>query len=307
MMEHHHEHSHTHNVKGKNLFITILLNIIITLAQIIGGIFSGSLALLSDALHNFSDVIALVVAWWANKLSSKENSIDKTFGFKRAEILATLFNASVLAGIGVYLIFESIDRFLHPEVISSTIVIYLALLGIAFNALSVFLIKDDAHDNMNIKAAYLHLLTDVMTSFAVLIGGISMLFFEIFWIDSVVTIFIAFYLIKSSISLIKDSTSILMQFTPKNINIKEIEKLVLESEYIKNIHHIHLWQLSDKEIFLEAHIDLKEDLMISKTSEIIKNINHSLKHNLHISHCTLQIEYEKNDNKDLIYKGCCNV
>lgn len=296
-----HEHNHAHDVKGKNLFITILLNIVITLAQIIGGILSGSLALLSDALHNFSDVIALVIAWWANKLSVKENSIDKTFGYKRAEILATLFNASALAGIGIYLIFESIERFVHPQIISSSIVIYLALLGVVFNAFSVFLIKDDIHDNMNIKAAYLHLLTDVMTSVAVLVGGVAMLFFEIYWIDSVVTILIAFYLIKSSISLIKESGGILMQFSPKEIDIVQIQEMILQHSEIKNIHHVHAWKLNDKEIIFEAHLDFEKDLLLSDVTKIITLIEINLQEHFDIKHITLQNEFQKNDTKDLIY------
>ena len=297
-----HSHNHSHNVKGKNLFITIILNLIITLSQIVGGLLSGSLALLSDAIHNFSDVVSLVVAWWANKLSSKENSSDKTFGFKRAEILATLFNASALMAIGVFLIFESIDRFLNPEPISSMIVIYLAILSIVLNAISVLLVKSDSKDNMNIKAAYLHLLTDVMTSVAVLIGGIAMMLYDIFWIDSIVTIFIAIYLIKSSFALIKDSSSILMQFSPKDIDINQIEKVALENSDIQSIHHIHLWQLNDKEIFLEAHIDLKEDIKISETSSVINQIKEVLNERFSITHTTLQIEFDKCDDKSLLKK-----
>ena len=171
------EHHHHHEVSGKNLFITIILNVIITLSQIIGGILSGSLALLSDATHNFSDVMALLIAWWANKLAAKDATSEKTFGYKRAEILATLFNASVLFGIGVFLIVEAFHKFMHPEVIDSTLVIVLGILSIILNTASVLLVKDDAHDNMNIKAAYLHLLTDVTTSVAVVVGGLLMFLF----------------------------------------------------------------------------------------------------------------------------------
>jgi len=153
MSEHHH-----HEVSGKNLFITIILNIIITLSQIVGGIFSGSLALLSDAVHNFSDVLALAIAYFANRLASRPNSESKTFGYKRAEILAALFNSSVLIGIALFLIIEAFHKFYHPAVVHSIWVIALGTFSIVLNALSVLLVKDDAHDNMNIKAAYLHLL-----------------------------------------------------------------------------------------------------------------------------------------------------
>jgi cobalt-zinc-cadmium efflux system protein len=217
MEEHDHHH---HNVTGKNLFVSIVLNLFITTAQIIGGIVSGSLALLSDALHNFSDVMALLIAWWANKISSKESSEEKTFGYKRAEIVAALFNASVLVGIGVYLIVEGVAKLMRPEAIDSDIVIYLALLGIVFNFISVLLLQKDAKENLNMKAAYLHLLSDTMTSVAVLIGGLGMKYFGAFWIDPFITIVIALYLIQTSFSLIKETTSILMQFSPKTFTCK---------------------------------------------------------------------------------------
>jgi len=205
MSEHHHE------VSGKNLFITIVLNIIITLSQIVGGIYSGSLALLSDAMHNFSDVLALFIAYFANRLAARPNNESKTFGYKRAEILAALFNASVLIGIAIFLIVEAFHKFYHPEPINSVWVIGLGALSIVLNAASVMLVKDDAHDNMNIKAAYLHLLTDVMTSVAVVGGGVLMYYFGLFWVDPLISALIALYLIWASFGLVRESSAILMQ------------------------------------------------------------------------------------------------
>ncbi|MDD3324501.1 MAG: cation diffusion facilitator family transporter [Sulfurospirillaceae bacterium] len=304
-----HNHTHHHQeVKGKRLFITIALNSVITVAQIIGGIVSGSLALLSDALHNFSDVMALLIAWWANKISSRASSESKTFGYKRAEIVAALFNASVLAGVGVYLIIESISKFFNPQTINSDIVIALALLGIVFNFISVLLIKEDAKDNLNMKAAYLHLLSDTLTSVAVLIGGLGMKYFGAFWIDPSISIAIALYLIKTSFSLIKETMAILMQFTPKHLHVKDIQACVLDFSEVENLHHIHIWQLNDKEIHLEAHIDFKEDLPLSKVTNTIEAIREELEEHFGISHITLQAEFDKNDQKELIYnKGCCDI
>lgn len=311
-MEHqhtHHDHDHSghhhHNVTGKNLFLTIILNVFITLAQIIGGVISGSLALLSDALHNFSDVMALLIAWWANKVSSRLSSEEKTFGYKRAEIVAALFNASVLAGIGVYLIVEGVAKFFHPESIDSDIVIYLAILGIVFNFASVLLIKEDAHDNLNMKAAYLHLLSDVMTSIAVLIGGLGMKYFGAFWIDPLISIAIALYLIQTSFSLIKEITAILMQFTPKNLHVKEIEQKVLSFCEVQNLHHLHIWRLNDKEIHLEAHVDFKEDIALSEATLVIAMIEEELEEHFGITHVTLQAEFDKDDHKYLIYESGC--
>jgi len=295
MSEHHH-----HEVSGKNLFITIVLNIIITLAQIVGGIFSGSLALLSDAMHNFSDVLALIIAYIANRLAARPHSKEKTFGYKRAEILATLFNASVLIGIAIFLIIEALHKFYHPEKIDSLWVIGLGLLSIVLNAVSVLLIKDDSHGNMNIKAAYLHLLTDVMTSIGVVLGGILMYYFDLFWIDPLISMIIALYLIWASYGLVKESSFILMQFTPENIDLNELADAIEEQEEIENIHHIHLWRLNDKEIHLEAHLDFKKNLSLEKVTQVIQCIEERVLQSFDIEHTTFQCEFNRYDNKNII-------
>ena len=297
MSEHHHHH---HDVSGKNLFITVILNIIITLSQIVGGIFSGSLALLSDAMHNFSDVLALLIAYVANRLAAKENTKAKTFGYKRAEVIAALFNASVLIGIAIFLIIEAFHKFYHPEAINSVWVIGLGVLSIVLNTASVLLIKDDAHNNMNIKAAYLHLLTDVMTSVAVVLGGVLMYLYQIFWIDSLISSLIALYLIWASFGLVKDSSAILMQFTPKGIDIDAIVKCITHEKEIINVHHLHVWELDDHRIHLEAHLDFSEDVTLSESNKVIDTLEKILHDTFGIEHTTFQCEYDRNDNKNLI-------
>jgi cobalt-zinc-cadmium efflux system protein len=297
MSEHHHHH---HSVSGKNLFLTVVLNIIITISQIVGGILSGSLALLSDAMHNFSDVLSLLIAYIANRLAARPNTEEKTFGYKRAEILAALFNASLLIGIGIFLIVEAFHKFYHPEVVNSIWVIALGLLSIFLNTLSVLLVKDDAHDNLNIKAAYLHLLTDVMTSVAVVFGGLLIYYFNIFWVDPLISLLIALYLIWASIGLVKESFSILMQFTPHNISIQKVAQTIKDIEEIEDVHHIHIWKLNDKSIHLEAHLDYKNNLLLKQTEEILDNLEKLLYSQFKITHTTFQCEYKRNDNKNLI-------
>jgi len=295
MSEHHH-----HEVSGKNLFITIVLNIIITLSQIVGGILSGSLALLSDAMHNFSDVLALFIAYFANRLAARPNNESKTFGYKRAEILAALFNASVLIGIAIFLIIEAFHKFYHPEPINSVWVIGLGTLSIVLNAASVLLIKDDSHDNMNIKAAYLHLLTDVMTSVAVVGGGVLMYYFGVFWVDPLISMLIALYLIWASFGLVRESSAILMQFTPAEINVEEIAQSIEDEKEIKNVHHIHIWKLDDNHIHLEAHLDFKTDVTLSESNRVIDKLEKKLHDAFDIEHTTFQCEYEREDSKKVI-------
>lgn len=290
-------HHHHHEVSGKNLFITIILNVIITLSQILGGIFSGSLALLSDAAHNFSDVLALLIAWWANRLATKDATPEKTFGYKRAEVIAALFNASVLIGIAVFLIIEAVEKFYHPEVIDSTLVIWLGILSIILNAASVLLVKGDAQENMNMKAAYLHLLTDVMTSIAVVVGGLLMFYFQLFWVDPLISLIIAFYLIFASLGLLKESIAILMQFTPSEIHLEEVVKSISILDEIKNVHHLHLWKLDDHKIHLEAHLDFTTNVTLEESNRVIDILEEKLHHEFEITHTTFQCEYNRDDNK----------
>jgi cobalt-zinc-cadmium efflux system protein len=296
-MQHHHQH---HEVNGKNLFITIMLNIFITLAQIIGGIFSGSLALLSDAMHNFSDVIALVIAYIANRLKAKPHTNTKTFGYERAEILATFINASTLIIIAFVLIIDSIVKFIYPENIESQWLIWLGLLSIVLNALSVFLIQKDAKKNLNMKTAYLHLLSDVMTSIAVVFGGMMICFYQLFWIDTLLCVAIAIYLIKTSFGVLRESFFILMQFVPENINIQEVANFITQTKEIRNVHHLHIWQLDEHHIHLETHLDFFENITLQESQEIIETLEKTLYTYFQITHTNFQCEYNRHGNKNLV-------
>ena len=297
---HHHHHHGSHDLKGRNLLISIVLNVVITLSQIIGGIISGSLALLSDALHNLSDVLSLLISYIANLLTRKEASTGKTFGYKRAEIIAAFVNSATLIIVAVILIKEAVERFFNPEVIGSRIVITLSILGILANGFSVLLLRPDSDRNMNLRSAYLHLLTDMMASVAVLIGGILMYYFEWFWIDPLLTILIAFYLIFMGYDLLKDSTRVLMLFTPNTIEVKNIVKAICALEPVKNVHHVHLWQLNEDEVHMEAHIDFLEDIRLSEFDQILDDIEELVYHEFGINHVNIQPEFNKCDSKKII-------
>jgi len=294
-------HIHKHEVQGKNLIYSILLNLLITVAQLIGGIISGSLALLSDALHNFSDVLSLVFSLIAHKLSRRKASINNTFGFKRAELIAAFVNAATLVIVAFILIYGAIERFFNPHPIQSGLVIWLALLGIVVNGLSVLLLQKDANHNINMKSAYLHLLTDMMASVAVLIGGLLMKFYGWFWVDSVMTIAIAIYLIVVGGKLLLESTKMLMLFTPDFIDIKELVREVHKVPGVGKLHHIHVWHLNDEELHLEAHLDCSEDIKMSEFNELLNQIERILFEKFHINHINIQPEFKKEEEtKDFI-------
>ena len=300
-MGHSHTHNHTHpELKGRNLFISILLNILITVAQVIGGLLSGSLSLLSDALHNFSDVISLIVSYIANKLSRRKASLQRTFGYKRAEVLAAFVNAVSLIVIAILLIIEAVKRFQEPQEIESEVVIWLSILGILANGFSVLLLKKDAKSNMNMKRAYLHLLTDMLASVAVLVGGLLMKFYQLFWVDSVLTFAIAVYLVYVGYDLLKVSTKVLMLFTPDHIDVQKVVNAVNTLDQVKKLHHVHIWNLSDNELHLEAHLDLEADVTTTQFNSILEKIEQLLHEQFNINHITIQPEFNKKDPKDVI-------
>ncbi|WP_343486864.1 cation diffusion facilitator family transporter [Allomuricauda sp. d1] len=300
-MGHHHNHHHYHGVtKGKKLGIAILLNVLITVAQVIGGFISGSLSLLSDALHNFSDVISLIISYLASRLTKKKATANKTFGYKRSEIMAAFINSATLIVVAVFLIVEAIKRFFDPQTIDSNLVIWLSVLAIMANGFSVFLIQKEAHTNMNMKSAYLHLLTDMMASIAVFVGGLLMKYFQIFWIDSLLTLLIALYLIYMGYDLLKESTKVLMLFAPKSIIVKDIVTEICKIEEVKNVHHVHIWQLNEEETHLEAHIDFTEDIKLSEFDRILSIIEEKAYHDFGINHVNIQPEFGKCDDKNII-------
>jgi cobalt-zinc-cadmium efflux system protein len=295
-----HVHIHKHEVRGKNLVYSIVLNLLITIAQVVGGILSGSLALLSDALHNFSDVLSLGFSLIAHKLSRRKASIDHTFGYKRAELIAAFINAMTLVIVAFLLVYGAIERFINPKPIESNLVIWLALLGIAVNGFSVLLLKKDAAHNLNMKSAYLHLLTDMLASVAVLVGGLVMKFFGWYWVDSVMTILIAIYLIIVGIDLLKTSTKMLMLFTPEHIDIKEMVREVHKIPGVNKLHHIHVWHLNDDELHLEAHLDCSDDIKMSEFNDLLEQVEIVLFEKFHINHINIQPEFKKQDPKDFI-------
>ncbi len=294
-----HSHSHNANISERNLFLTMALNFFITIVEIIGGIVSGSLALISDALHNFSDGIAIIITYIAMRLSKKPRTFKYTFGLKRAEILAAIINASTLIIISFFLIQEAIKRFSNPVTITGNLMLIVAATGLIANIAGTLLLKKDSKNNLNIRAAYLHLLSDAVSSLAVIIGAIFIIYFKVAWIDPVLTILISIYILRETYEIVKESIDILMMSNPEGINLDEIKLLTEKIKGVKNIHHIHIWKLNDNDIHFEAHIEV-DDMAVSKTVEIQEQIEHELHERYEINHTTLQFECNKCENKTIL-------
>lgn len=285
----------------KNLLISTLLNLGVSIAEIIGGLLSNSLALISDALHNLGDTSALFIAYIAGNISKKTSTPKKTFGYKRIEILAALFNAIILVAIVVYLFAEAIQRFNHPEPIKGLIMLIVAVVGFAANFISIVLLKKHATANINIRAAYIHLLGDTISSVLVIVSAILIYFFNLFWIDPLVTILLGLYLLKETYLILRESVDILMQATPPGLDLVRVKENLESIPGIDNIHHVHAWNLNDQEIHFECHVDLKSDFRISETEDIQVAIREILMNNFGIRHVTVQYEYNCCEDKNMIH------
>jgi cobalt-zinc-cadmium efflux system protein len=304
-LDHHHHYISNEDAQDhqKRLGFSIFLNSFISIAQIIGGFLSGSLSLLSDALHNLSDVISLIISYIASTLLKKDQTVQQTFGYKRAEVVAAFINTMILITVALLLAVESIKRFNDPVEINSIWVIILAFAAILVNGISALILNKGAKKNMNIRSAYLHLLADTFTSLAVLIAGIMMYYFQIFWIDGVLTLIIAIYLIIVSWKLLLESLKVLMLFTPSSIVIKSIDEEIRAIPEVRNIHHIHVWQLDNDQIYFEGHVDFIDNLPLQKVNEILNRIQATLHDQFQIEHVTLQPEFNVCHKKDLISQG----
>ncbi len=293
------DHSPHNNPSGR-LIISILLNGLITIAEIAGGIFSNSLALISDAIHNLSDTMALILAWTANKVGRRKPDTRRTFGYKRFEILSAFINASVLTAISIYLIYEAVLRVLHPEPVKSGIMFIIALAGLLANLISMLFLRRDSKHSLNVKAAYLHLLGDTLSSIAVIAGAALIYFTQILWIDPVMTLIISIVIIIQAYKILRESIDILMQSTPSRLNLDEIREVIEKHPLVRNLHHVHCWQLQDQDVLFEAHIEVEKDMKVSESNILMEEIRHLLAKHFQISHTTLQAEYDCCEDTEMI-------
>ncbi len=298
-MSHYHAHSHHRPTSGRRLFLTMMLNFVITAAEIIGGILSGSLALISDALHNFSDGIAIIISYIAILLNKKPKNSHYTFGLRRAEILAAIINSSTLIIICFYLLREAYERFMHPEPIAGGMMITVATIGLAANIAGTLLIRKGAQHSMNLRSVYLHLLSDAVSSVAVIIGGLAIYFYNMYWLDPMLTVLISLYILRESYTIAKEAVQVIMMASPEGIDLQAIEGAILGIPQVKNVHHVHLWRLDEHRIHFEAHVEV-EDMPVSATEPILNAIQHELQERFGISHVTIQFEQDRCAEKSLL-------
>ncbi|BAL80441.1 cation diffusion facilitator family transporter [Caldisericum exile] len=285
------EHNHNHEIESASgrVLVSIFMNIIITVLEVVFGILSRSLSLVSDSMHNLSDTISGILTLWTLRLSERKHNERFTFGYRRSQIISAFVNSSVLLVIAALLIREAILRFLTPEVINVSLMLPVAVVGLIANSISVILLHSHAH-NLNIRSAYLHLLSDALSSVAVVLGAIFMWIFRIYWIDPLLTVLIAIYMGYEAFEIVKESTLILLETTPSTIDLKEVEKSVCDVPGVVNIHHVHIWRLDDETTLLEAHVNVLPNTSVEETKNIRLKIEEILRKDFGIAHTNIQFE-----------------
>ncbi|QIT59330.1 cation transporter [Enterococcus faecium] len=284
---------------SKKLFGVVVLNAVITLSEFIGGVASGSLSLVSDAFHNLSDTLAIIFSYGAQKMAQKEANERHTYGYQRLEILSAFINSFILIILSLFLAVEAFKRFNSPEKINSHLMLIVAVIGLLANLFSTLLLRQEADENLNIKSSYLHLLSDTLSSISVIIGAVLIRFFGIYWIDPVITLIISIYILLEVIIVIKKAAAILIQSAP-TIDYEKMEQEIKAIEGVKDVHHVHIWQYSEKIIIFDGHIDF-EDQLLSEIEKAYPRITSLLKLKYGITHVTIQAETHVKDQKKLIF------
>jgi len=256
-MSHSHSHSHSHKDNGKLTF-AVLINVLLTIVQIIGGVLSGSLSLIADALHNLSDAGAIVIAIFARKVSAKKADENMTFGYQRAEIIGTLINSITLIIVGLYLIYEAVSKYFNPTEINGWIVIYIAGIALVIDiATAVLTYMSGAKSSMNLRAAFIHNVSDALASVAVIIAGVLIIFYQWYFVDVIATVLISIYVLYHGGLLALQSIKILMQAVPEAFDISELKADIELNAAVNAALDIHVWQLDEHKLFLECKLQLK--------------------------------------------------
>lgn len=277
------------------------MNLVIPVIQIYGGIVSGSMALISDAVHNLSDFTAVLISYIALKVGGKSPDIKQTFGYRRLEVFAAVFNVALLLGAGFYIAVESWGRFQNPQPIKGQWVIWIAAIAFLANMASTGLLHAGAKENLNMRGAFLHMLTDALMSLGIVVLGIVWLYKPWYWLDPVFSWLIVAIIVYSSWAILKEAFLIFMNATPPGIDIAAIRKEIEAIDGVKEIHHLHIWNLSSESMALAVHI-LTEDRMLSEVDGIAAAIRDMLLCKFNIDHPVLQFETKHYEEAGLF---CC--
>tara|TARA_B100001123_G_C15327832_1_gene1030149 strand:+ start:523 stop:1416 length:894 start_codon:yes stop_codon:yes gene_type:complete len=284
-------HNHHHAPESdRGLLGAIFINIILTLAQVVGGVISGSLSLIADALHNLSDAASLGIALFARTISRKPADKSKSFGYQRAEVIAALINLTLLVTVSLYLIYEAIWRVIEPQVVTGLIIVMVAGVAFLVDIVTALITYRMSKNSLNMKAAFLHNLADALTSIGVIIAGALILLYQWYWVDTLLTFLIAGFVLWQGIIMLPKTIHLLMEGTPENLSSDQIKNSMQKFKEVEDVHHIHIWNLDEYRVALEAHVVVTTNEL--QQVEFIKiKLKEMLKDKFKITHSTLEFEY----------------
>lgn len=283
-----HSHDHAHEGERK-LAGAVFVNLLLTVVQVIGGVAAGSLSLVADALHNLSDAASLGIALVARRTARKPADHARTFGYRRAEIIGALINLTLLIVVGLYLIYEAIERAFDPQPVEGWLVIWIAGIALVIDLVTAALTFKLSKGNLNIRAAFIHNVSDALASVAVIIAGILILLYEWYWTDLAATMLISSYVLYQGITMMRTSISILMEGTPHDVQLPEVTAALAELPGVHSVHHLHVWQLDEHHRALEAHFVVVEEFR--ESSQLKRSARELLMQRFRIGHSTFELEF----------------
>lgn len=296
----HHDHDHgggghahpghSHGIEGRGdvqVALAVAVNLILTAAQVVGGLASGSVALIADAMHNLSDALSLIIAFVARRIARRPANARMSFGYGRAEVVAALVNYTTLIVISVWLAYAAVARMIDPPAVTGWIVIVLAMLGLVINSATALLTWRMAKNSVNIRAAFLHNLSDAGASLAVIIGGVLIQLYGWRLVDPLITLAISMWILWHALSEMGPVIRILMLAAPVDLAAEAIRARVVAEADVEGVHHIHLWQIDERRSSLEAHLVLSEG---ADFVEVTRRVKRLLAREFGISHATLEVE-----------------
>lgn len=300
-----HNHSHAHfgdlaSQNTKRLALSLGLTAVFVIIEIIAGIWGNSLALLTDAAHNFTDVIALGLSWYALHLAAQPAHAGKTFGYHRAGILVALANSTTLVLIAIGIFYESYHRLIAPPEVDSTILISVGAVAFFINLGTALLVKKGSEHDLNLRSTFLHLMGDVLSTLGAVAAGIVIAFTNWNWLDPLVSVLIGILILWNAWGILRQTIHILLESTPESINVDSVVEDLTKVEGVQSVHDLHIWSINENLQMLSAHI-VTNDIQISQTASIQKDINEILAHKYNIQHATLQLECQGHGHHNMLY------
>ena len=290
-MEKEQGNDHSHSTNKKTLTVSLVIITVYMAVEVIGGLVTNSLALLADAGHMLSDAVSLFIALMAFKFSSKVADYGKTYGYKRFEILAAVINGATLILISGYIIYEAIERFQNPPEIQSSGMLIVAFIGLLVTVLVAWIMMrgSDVKENLNMRGAYLHVLSDMLGSVGAIIAALLIMFFGWGWADPLASIIVSILVLRSGYLVTKSSVHVLMEGTPENVEVEKMTEKILKTEGVKGMHDLHIWTITSGLNALTCHLVVDKKMKIEESEKLLRNIEYTLE-DLNIHHVTIQLE-----------------